>query len=155
MTMGAMSFSFISARGSLEIPWLQYTLLRDNVVHHLEGPGAPGEFVALHRISSAVGQDLIAVSAASLCREMRVVSERLLTLPVSELAISAPTRSILQLAWPAVTGPASAVVGPSVTLGALSQGAETLGDVFGGVVEALLDLTTNAEPDEQVEVFEH
>ena len=150
-----MSFSFIGARGSFEIPWIQYALIRDNVAHHLEAKGGTDDFASIHRIASVVGEDPVTVPAAKLGREMRVVSERLLTLPVSELAVSAPTRAVLQFTWPVVAGPPSEVVGPALMFGALIDGAETLADVFGGAVESFLELTVDAGPSEELEVFEH
>ena len=149
-----MSLSFISPRGSLEMPWLHYNLLRDNVIHHLESGGGASEFGAIHRIASASGTKSVAVSASDLFREMRIVSERLLRLPVSELAISASTRSVLQLSWPVVAGPPFAVVGPSVMFGTLIHRARTLGDVFGGAVDSFLELTSDAGPNDQMEVFD-
>jgi hypothetical protein len=122
-----MSLSFSSPAGAFEIRWIVYALLRDNVAHHLERGEPGGRFANLHRIAEALGGESISLPAVALHREAIAIEDELLALPVSQLAISASTRAVINLRWPEVTGPASEIVGPLEMFGAITAGARTLG----------------------------
>jgi hypothetical protein len=46
-----MSLAFSGPGGSLEVRWIVYALLRDNVQHHLEGGKPSAAFSAVHETS--------------------------------------------------------------------------------------------------------
>jgi hypothetical protein len=145
-----MSLSFTTDTGAVEIRWIIYALIRDNVQHHLEAGAPASRFETLHQISAALGGPSVSLPAARLADEMATVERDLLARPIADLAITARTRAVSHLQWPEVTGPDSEVVGPLEILGALTHGAKTLDDVFGETVRDLRELAAGAGTDRAV-----
>jgi len=148
--MRRMSLSFTTEEGAVEIRWIVYALIRDNVQHYLEAGASASRFETIKQISAALGGPPVSLSASRLAEELAVVERDLLPRPIAELAITARTRAVIHLQWPEVTGPESDVVGPLAILGALTHGAKTLDDVFGGTVRDLRELAASAGADRRV-----
>ncbi|HEY4188609.1 MAG TPA: hypothetical protein VGP07_26300 [Polyangia bacterium] len=148
-----MSLAFTGRHGDVEIPWLTYALLRDNVQHHLERDH--GAFTLLHRVSEALGEAPVRLPAAQFNRELQTVREQLLELPIEDLAMATRTRALLHLQWPELGDASSQVVGPLRILGQLVIDARTLGDVFDATISELLALNQDAGPEDEVEISDH
>jgi hypothetical protein len=151
----SVSLTFTAANDSLEIRWIVYALIRDNVQHHLE-EGKPGaRFEAIHRAADALGGTPVKLRAGQLAEELAAVEATLLARPIAVLAMTARTRAVIHYQWPALTEPASEVVGPLALFGGLVRGAATLGDVFGETVRALGRLAATVGPDDAVVVTDN
>jgi hypothetical protein len=150
-----MSFCFRTDRGSIEHRWITYALLRDNVQHHLEGGHPSGAFAATHAAGEALGRGRVTVAAQTLRSEMLAAESRLLPLPATELAVSAQTRSVLDLTWPppGEADTALARFRPAV-YSWLSPDLKTLEQVFGNLVRGLIELTADVPSDAVVEVLD-
>lgn len=152
-----MSLTFIGPVSSFERRWIVYAILRDNVQHHLED-GSPTEaFAAIHAAGDALGQgpDGVSVNARKLRDELLIVKERLLQLSIAQLAISIRTRAVTSLAYPLPehreTGLVQAL---EWTIPYPLDGAKTLGDIFGTLVNELLTAIGDPDPSASVRIVD-
>ena len=149
-----MSLSFIGPNGSVERRWIVYALLRDNVQHHIEGGASSAAFSSLHALGDALAKGEVRVGARSLHGELERAGA-LLDRPVAELAISVRTRaaSTMQFPLPSEDGTMLASTA-NWTLPAALQSATTLREVFGSLVEELLQITQGAGEQDVVTVID-
>lgn len=148
-----MSICFIGPGGSCEYPWIRYALLRDNVLHHLEGGEPSQSFSALYSIAGALRGASISVSAQKIREELER-AKGLLELPVEQLAISARTQAVISMERQLPIGGPTFVVGPSLSLPWISQWTTTLDGVFGSLTREILRITENSSPQDVLEVHE-
>lgn len=148
-----MSISFIGPGGSCEYPWIHYALLRDNVLHHCEAGQLSLAFSEIYKISSALAGVPAQLSATKLRAEL-LSAKALVSRPISDLAISARTRAVLQFEQMLPLGPPTQIVGSELNLPWLAEGPESLGDVFGDLVQSLFLITEQAKDTDRVEVIE-
>jgi hypothetical protein len=148
-----MSITFIGPSGSCEFPWVQYALLRDNVLHHFERSDVSASFSELHRIAEATGGRRVSASAARL-REQIARAQALCILPIAKLAISAWTRAVLFPKSGVLLSGSTELIGPQVSLPWVSGNPQTLGDIFGNVCSGLLEITKYATDSDVVEVID-
>ncbi len=147
-----MSLLFEGPSGSCERRWIVYALLRDNVQHHLEKGRPGGAFSNLHKVAEALGGQPVEMSAAGLRTELEK-SKVLVKRPIEDLAISARTRAVISLRWPPPDTEETALASDIVeSIPMLTGNEETLGDVFGGLVDELLSLSQGASADAVVRV---
>jgi hypothetical protein len=92
------------------------------------------------------------VEAAALRRELTRAAE-LKQRPVADLAMSPRTISVITLRWPPPPGTESKLVTEWGVDVPLASGAETLGDVFGSLIDDLLAVAGTAD-DGVVEVID-
>lgn len=148
-----MSLVFSGPGGSTERRWIVYALLRDNVQHHLEGGEPGGEFSAIHAISSALGGGNTEISGRTLREELgRALA--LATKPASELALSPRTVAVIAHTWPPPIGGKTRLASEWGVRVPIAHGAETLGDVFGTLIEELLRVA-GTDGDSPVEVIDN
>ncbi len=148
-----MSLTFVGPRGSFERRWILYAMLRDNVQYHLEG-GTPGEFIAIHALGEALVHGKVTVSAVALRAELER-ARTLVSKPLSELAVSIRTRAVCTLKFPLPDVRGATLVSVSGwSVPFELQGASTLGDVFGSLVDELLNVTEGAEKEDEVTVVD-
>lgn len=151
-----MSFAFTTPKGAFEQRWIIYAMLRDAVQHHLEGGQPSPEFANLHAIAQALGGSSVVVSATALHDELQRAKRALCHLPADQLAISMRTRSLLSLQWPPPDRRATSLVkeeGAGVPfLGQAS--AKTLDEVFGHLIDGLLQITKECGPDDKMQVLD-
>jgi len=138
-----MSFLYATTNGSFEQRWVVYALLRDCVQHHLEGGTPSAEFGALHAVSEALVGRVVHIDAGKLNAELKRAKGALAGRPISELALSMRTRSVITLHWPPPKERATSLAGADVLglplIGDLQ--ATTLDDVFSPLLDALIALT--------------
>jgi hypothetical protein len=148
-----MSLVFSGPGGSTERRWIVYALLRDNVQHHLEG-GEPGSsFPAIHAVSSALGGGKAQVSASELKDELeraRALDDR----PIDDLALSPRTVAVISHRWPPPKDGSTRLASEWGIRVPAAQGAKTLGEVFGNLIEDLLRVTGDGDGAE-VEVIDN
>jgi len=148
-----MSLSFTGPNGWVEQRWIIYALLRDNVQHHLEN-GVPSEaFAALHEIGAALSGQRVFVPARTFRAEL-TRAKVLVGRPASELAIGARTQSVMSFR-PLPEHPQTRLAssfGASVPW--VREGSTSLGDVFGHLIDALLEITVGASESDFVEVVD-
>ncbi|HRI51079.1 MAG TPA: hypothetical protein PLW65_12935 [Pseudomonadota bacterium] len=149
-----MSLSFIGPSGSYEVPWIRYALLRDNVLRHLDKDSYSPAFGALYRIGHALGGTEVRLSAVQLQEEAGRAHAGLAELPISELAISARTKAIIELETMLPAGPPTYIVGPTALAAWVASDAVTLADAFKAITQALLAITANAQHGDIVEVYD-
>ena len=150
-----MSMSFTGPRGWIEQRWIVYSLLRDNVQHHLEGGAPSGAFEALHSLAGAIGGARVVVPALRLRAELERAKAALAGRPLDDLAISLRTRSVLSFHWPPQDRRETALVktwGGSIPF--ISPSAATLDEVFGHLLDGLLRITDGASEGDTVEVID-
>jgi hypothetical protein len=149
-----MSLAFFGPQGNLEVRWIVYALLRDNVQHYLEGGTPSTRFAELHRLGEALVNERVRVNAERLRKELEQAKSALLHRPVTDLALSARTRAVLSGKWPPV-GEDTVVVGAAaLNIPLLHAGIRTMADAFGNLVEELLEITAGAGEDDWVEVVD-
>jgi len=148
-----MSITFIGPAGSCEFPWVQFALLRDNVMHHFERCDVSVSFSELHRIAEATGGRKVTASAARL-REQVARAQALCILPIAKLAISAWTKAVLLPKSGMLLNSSTEIIGAQVSLPWVSGTPQTLGDIFGNVCSALLEITKYATESDVVEVID-
>jgi hypothetical protein len=149
-----MSLAFFGPNGSLEARWIVYALLRDNVQHYLEG-GIPSEaFAEVHRISEALVQDRIRVSASRLRRQLEQAKQALFSRPAADIALSGRTRAVLSSDWPPKSLETAVAGKAALAIPMLHEGIQTMADAFGNLVEELLEVTRGAEENDWVEVID-
>jgi len=146
-----MSIVFIGPSGACEFPWIQYALLRDNVLHHLEKADAPAQFGELVQAGESLGGRTVRVSALRL-HEQAARAQALCTLPIDALAVSAETRAILFMQPAAPQTHAAQSPFHLVRLPWLSGEMDTLGDIFEVLCAELLEITRGATESDLVEV---
>lgn len=139
----------------MELRWVAYALLRDNVLHHLEAGKPKGAFSALHGAAAALRGDTVKLDAVALAGELEA-AKVLLEKPASELAVSMRTRAMVSVSWPLPAQPTETALArdcdfepPSV-----GPGARTLDDVVGYVVRGLAGVTAGAKAGDVVEVVD-
>ena len=148
-----MSIGFSGPKGWVEQRWIVYAMLRDNVQHYLEGGEPTGEFEALHSIAEVLGGKKLSVPARRLHEELVRAKATLACRPLSDLAISLRTRSVLSFKWPPPERAETILVsewGGSVPM--LNDTVRSMDDVFGHFVDALLQITEGASASDVVEV---
>ncbi len=148
-----MSIAFVGPAGSCEFPWIQYALLRDNILHHLGKGALTPEFQEVYRIGEALGGVQIVISAQRLHEQLKMAQE-LCALDISTLAVSARTKAVITMDIDLPAGPPTTVIGVSLNLPWLSGDMQTLGDVFGRLVTKLLAITQGATETDVVEVVD-
>lgn len=146
-----MSLTFVGPGGSSERRWIVYALLRDNVLHHLEGGVISGRFPGIHGVSLALGGNPVRILASELRRELEM-AQPLRRKPIAELALSARTVAVIAHAWPLPEHATTRLASDWQMLPQSAVGAETLGDVFGTFLDELLAVASSGEPDAIVEV---
>jgi hypothetical protein len=149
-----MSLSFVGPGGGFERRWIVYAMLRDNVQCHLEGGTPSPEFAELHALGDALAVGKASVSAVAL-RDQIQKAKALLSRPISDMAVSLRTRAVCMLIFPLpdVRGAALAsMTGWSVPFP--MEGAATLGDVLGSLVEEFLTITEGAKEGDLVTVVD-
>jgi hypothetical protein len=135
--------------------WTLFSLLRDNVQHHLEGGMPSGQFPAVHAVAYLIGAGgSVKVSARQIRDEVRWVFGGLRCRPVRELAISIRTAAVLANAWPlpAVRGTTLVRVAGWPVPESLAE-ATTLGGAFGRIAFDLARITEQATKGDQVSVM--
>lgn len=149
-----MSISFIGPAGSFETPWIRYALLRDNVMHHLDG-GAPSlKFISLYSIAGSLGGSHIMLSARKLRAEIDEVVTHLSSIPSSQLMISTRTQAVFRFEPLLPVNPSTEFLPNSVSFPWLDASAETLGEIFRNTLSNLQRITENCSEQDQVEVFD-
>jgi hypothetical protein len=142
-------------KGRFECPWQVFSQLRDNVQHHLEGGYPRGDFGTLHSIADLVDTPATATVEANRLRdEIRAAWRGLSDKPGTDVAVSLRTMAVLheEQALPAVRGTVLArVSGWPVPVP--PQEAQSLGQMFRGVVLELLRITANASDEDCVQVL--
>jgi hypothetical protein len=149
-----MSMSFSGPKGSVEQRWIVYALLRDCVQHHLEGGAPSPEFEALHSMGQALGGKRVVVPARKLHEELTRARAALSGRPIQDLAISTRTHAVISLHWPPPAKPSTSLVeiqGSSIPLLGDIAG-DRLDDVFGNLLDSLLQISEGAGEADQVEV---
>lgn len=149
-----MSLTFQGPHGAFERRWIVYALLEDNIQHHLEGEPKTDAFPALHALGEALSRAKVTVSATQLRAELARLPA-LLQLPAEALAVSVRTRAVCALAFPmpaTQNTELASVCGWSVPFPV--EGAETLGDIFGSLVEELLQVTAGATAEDVLTVID-
>jgi hypothetical protein len=148
-----LSICFIGPGGSCEYPWIRYALLRDNVLHHLEGGEPSQAFSAIYSIAGALRGASVSVSAIKLREELER-ARHLLELPIEELAISARTQAVISMERQLPIGGPTYVVGPSLSLPWISQWTTRLDGVFGSLLREILRITEGVGPQDVLEIHE-
>ncbi len=150
-----MSLSFKSRKGTVEQRWIYYAMLRDNVQHHLEGGAPGGDFEALHAVGSALTLGRVAVPAGRLHDELVVARGALAAKPMHEFAVSLRTQAVVSLKWPPPERRETTVVGAHGSAGLPTDASmTTLGDAFGHLLDALIDLSEGAQETDVIEVVD-
>jgi len=148
-----VSLCFTGPAGSIEQRWIVYALLRDNVRHHLETGGGAPTFEAIRSAAGALGGGTVVLNARRLRAELERAREGLLGRPITDLAISLRTRSVIDLAWPPPDRDETTLVSTKVgKIGWLNPEARSLDEAFGHLIRGLLDITEGATEDDVVEV---
>lgn len=150
-----MSMTFIGPSGSCEFPWIQYALLRDTLLHHFGATEPRMAFSELERAGAALGSRSATTSALRLRREVER-AQPLCLMASDKLAISDRTKDVLFLHCMPASPPRDGthLVGTELHLPWVGDEARSLGDVFGNLVEALLDITRDAQDTDIVEVID-
>ena len=148
-----MSITFVGPAGSCEFPWIQYALLRDNVLHHLGKGAITQEFQEIYRIGDTLGGVQIVLSAQRLHDQVKQAQE-LFALDITCLAVSARTKAVISMDIDLPAGPPTAIIGTSLNLPWLRDDMQTLGDVFGRLATKLLAITEGATETDVVEVMD-
>jgi hypothetical protein len=147
-----MSLVFTGPGGSAERRWIVFALLRDNVQHHLEG-GTPSEaFQSIHGVASALGGGSVSLDAAALRKELEA-ARSLTSRPASDLALSTRTLAVISRRWPPPTDQKTELASELGWPIPAADGAQTLGDVFGDLIEELIRVTGAGSG--VVEVLDH
>lgn len=142
-----MSFLFVGPKGSFEVRWITYALLRDNVQHHVGDEPTP-----LNDVSAAMGTGRTELPAAAVNAAARVARDALADLPIAELAVSERTLSVLSFkALPKSTG-ATVLAAEIGGVPFIDPRAVTLRDVFGNLLTNLIEVTDGAAEGDLVEV---
>jgi hypothetical protein len=149
-----MSLAFFGPKGSVEVRWIVYALLRDNVQHYLEGGSRSDAFAELHQVGEALLKDCVRVNARRLRAQVEKAKEVLLHRSASDIALSGRTRAVLSAVWPPPKEDTIVVGKAALTIPLLHEGIRTMGDAFGNLVTSLLDLTEGAGPDDAVEIVD-
>lgn len=142
-----MSFLFVGPKGSFEVRWITYALLRDNVQHHLADPHP-----LLHEVSAALRTGRATLPAAALHAEATAARDALVGRPFAELAVSERTLSVLAFKPPPASTGATMLAADIGGASFVDPRSSTLGDVFGNLLRNLVEITDGAGPDELVEV---
>jgi hypothetical protein len=95
-----VSLCFQGPDGEVEERWIIYALLRDNIQHHLEHGAPSKQFEAIHRAGGALGGGRVTLNALQLRVELGRAQGELIARPISELAVSARTRAVIERTWP-------------------------------------------------------
>jgi len=149
-----MSISFTGPKGWVEQRWIVYAMLRDNVQHHLEDGSPSGQFECVHAVAEVLGGKNVKISAKKLHAELER-AQALLARPIDDLAISLRTRSVIALHWPPPDRRETILAKEwEGRVPMLSGTAETLDDVFGHLVEGLLEITDGASDTDIVDVMD-
>lgn len=148
-----MSLSFLRPGKSFEARWITYALLRDNVQHHLEEGLPSSSFSALHHISEALGGRRIIIPARQLHEEAQRARVALIDKSVDELAVSARTEAVMSLTWPPRTT-GTRIVGTAVVPHWLAGKPTRLRDVFGGLLDAILEITAGVTNEDTIEIVD-
>jgi len=148
-----LSICFIGPSGSCEYPWIRYALLRDNILHHLEGGEPSQAFSAIYSIAGALCGTSISILAVKLREELER-ARVLLELPIEQLAISARTQAVISMERQLPIGGPTQIVGPSLNLPWIPQWTTTLDGVFGSLLRELLRTTEGTGPQDFIEVQE-
>ncbi|MFO0570724.1 MAG: hypothetical protein U0263_34125 [Polyangiaceae bacterium] len=146
-----MSLLFVGPSGSTERRWIIYALLRDNVLHHLEGGVPSGRFAVIHGVSVALGGNPVRILASELRRELSS-AQALRTRPIAELALSARTVAVISHAWPLPEHSATRLAQDWNAFPQVAAGADTLGDVFGTFMDELIAVAKSDDAGAIVEV---
>ncbi|MEZ4391756.1 MAG: hypothetical protein R3A48_11720 [Polyangiales bacterium] len=142
-----MSFLFVGPKGSFEVRWITYALLRDNVQHHVGDEPTP-----LNDVSAAMGTGRAELSAPAVNAAARAARDALVELPIDQLAVSERTLSVLSFkALPSSTG-ATVLASEIGGVPFVDPRAVTLRDVFGNLLTNLIEVTDGAVEGELVEV---
>jgi hypothetical protein len=129
-------------------------MLRDNVQHHLEGGSPTAEFEALHQLGDAMWVGKVSVSATQLRREL-AAAESVLALSMDDFAVSLRTRAVCSYLLHRPEHRATHLVRElEWTVPYPVEQCTTLGDVFGSLHGALLQITQGAAPGDAVEVID-
>lgn len=149
-----MSISFVGPAGSCEFPWIHYALLRDNILHHFDHGQMSPSFHEIYAIADTLGGPPVDLSALTLRAELCRAKQLCIT-PAHELAVSAATKSVLCPGVESSHGPATQIVGPHLNFPWLVTTPDTLGDVFGGLIEALIEITAGATATDKVQILDN
>jgi hypothetical protein len=147
-----MSLCFSGSRGEVEQRWILYALLRDNVRHHLENGVQTSEFQELHRAAQALGGGRVALNARRLRRELEKVQASLARRSIEDLAISAHTRAAINGVWPPDLETTAVVGRRAGAIGWVRTEARSLDQAFAPLIRRLLDLTEDADEEDEIEV---
>ena len=131
-----MSISFIGPAGSCEFPWIHHALLRDNVLHHFDHGQMSPLFHEIYSIADTLGGPP---------RDLRALTLR-----------DEPKRA--EGLCPGVAaghGPPTQIVGPHLNFPWLVNTPDTLGDVFGALIAALMQITDGATESDKVQVLDN
>jgi hypothetical protein len=146
---------FVGPGGAFATLPMKILLLRDNVQHHLQaGRPLPG-YLWIHAIADAViGVDSAQPPACELWTELSLAFDGIREIGIEDLAMSLRTRSALTgvQSLPAVRGTILLRrAGWPAPLRLV--GANTLGDLFGGVVRGIERITLTGNASGNVEVI--
>lgn len=142
--------------GTVEERWIIYALMRDNVQHHLELGSPSGEFEELHRVEDVLGGQVVQLNALRLRAELCRAQVGLAARPISDLAVSAKTRAVVEGTWPVEREPSTILAADSVAalVPWLPSDVRTLDQVFGNLIRSLLGVTSGVGPHDLIEVHE-
>jgi hypothetical protein len=149
-----MSLAFFGPKGSLEVRWIVYALLRDNVQHYLEGGTPTDRFAELHRLGEALVKDRVRLRAQPLRSELEQAKAALLHRPAADIALSGRTRAVLSAQWPPSSEETAVVGKAALNVPLLHAGIQTMADAFGNLVDELLEITAGATENDWVEVVD-
>lgn len=150
-----MSMSFIGPSGSFETPWIRYALLRDNVMHHLDGGSPSMKFISLYSIAASLGGSHIHVNATKLAAEIDEIIANLSAVSSSQLMISRRTQAVLRFEPLLPVNSATECLPNTLSFPWLDASAETLGEIFRNLLTDLQRITAGCSELDQVEVFDH
>lgn len=148
-----MSLQFVGPRGSFEVRWVTYALLRDGVRSELERNGPDPLFAPIHAISGALGKHGVGFPARGLRLATLAARVGLYDLPSVMVAVSGETISVITGARPThgeSTLSPTELGGRAGTMAV--EGAATFGDLISPIVEPLLSITEGALEQDIVEV---
>lgn len=142
-----MSFLFVGPKGSFEVRWITFALLRDNVQHHIGDEPTP-----LNEVSAAMGSGRAELSAAALNAVATAARDALIARSMDELAVSERTLSVLSFRVPPSSTGATVLAREVGGVSFIDPRAKVLGDVFGNLLKNLIEITEGAVEGELVEV---
>ena len=95
--MATMSLAMMAGGAAYEFRWRRWALLRDCVVHHLEGGAPASRFPLLVSIGRALGEGGLKLDPALLAAELRKIQGEFAAHKVTAMMLGPETPSVLYL----------------------------------------------------------